>query len=279
MGNVSEAGWECLSESTRLLPKVYPEFDFVICYNSFHQETLLKTRRKDRNPHREAKLKEERLDRLRSFGIDLYEQKEEELDIPHNFLRPESVSNHAWKLCPTRLRPESHELWIDNDAIITDRIPEIDKWLNKDVPIISTAFGREHYGRFDPKIDNDVACCAGLFGLPPHFGFKEKLLQGCGGVPLEAFDEQGLVVSIVINEEGWIPISASNFNQVGWFRTLKPHRGYHFIRLNTGTNSAWEDYKLMTSPDPKICNSKKWQYKHAHLQKKGTMIQQRFTVP
>ena len=37
MGNVSEAGWECLSESTRLLPKVYPEFDYVICYNSIGQ--------------------------------------------------------------------------------------------------------------------------------------------------------------------------------------------------------------------------------------------------
>ena len=279
MGNVSEAGWECLSESTRLLPKVYPEFDFIICYNSFHQETLLKTRYKDRDPYREAKLKEEKLDRLRSFGIDLYEQKEEELNIPHNFLRPEEVCNHTWKLCPTRLKQEAHELWIDNDAIITDRIPEIDEWLNKSVPIISTSFGREHYGRFDSKIDNDIACCAGLFGLPPHFGFKEKLLQGCGDIPLEAFDEQGLVVSIVTNEEGWIPISTSNFNQVGWFRPLEIRLGCHFIRLNTGTNSAWECYKLMTSPDPKICNSNKWQYKQVHLQKKGTMIQQRFTVP
>ncbi len=280
MGNVSEAGWECLSESTRLLPKIYPEFDFVICYNSFHQETLQQTKAKNRNLHREANLKRERLNRLRSFGIDLYEQRKAALDIPHNFLRPESVSNHAWKLCPTRLRPEAHELWIDNDVVIVDRIPEIDEWLNKDVPIISTAYGREHYGRFDSKINTDITCCAGLFGLPPHFGFKEKILQECDGMPLEGFDEQGLVVYLVTTSEGWIHIQPHIFNQVGWFnKFVFKHMGYHFIRLNTGTNSAWENYKMITSPDPKICKSKHWMYRLAHIQKKGTVIQQRFTVP
>ena len=279
MGNVSKAGWECLSESTRLLPKIYPEFDFIICYNSFHQETLKKTQPKDKNPYKEIKLIENRLNRLLSFGIDLYEQKEEKIDVPHTFLRPEMVGNHIWKLCPTRFRTESHELWVDNDVIITDRIPEIDEWLNKNVPVISTSYGREHYGRFDPKIGGDIACCAGLFGLPPHFGFKEKLLQKCNGVPLEGFDEQGLIVSIITSEKEWIPISSHNFNQVGWFATLNQHLGYHFIRLNTGTNSAWEHYKMLTSPDPKICNSDRWMYNLTHIQKKGTIIQQRFIVP
>jgi hypothetical protein len=262
MGNVSEAGWECLSESTRLLPKIYPEFDFVICYNSLdNKETQ----------------------RLRSFKIDLYEQKEENLEVPHTFHHHSSVSNHSWKLCPIRLRPEAHELWVDNDVVITDRIPDIDDWLNKDKPIISTVYGKEAYGRFKEALIMrlwGVWPCAGLFGLPPRFGFKEKLLEGCNGVPLEGFDEQGLVVSIVTKEKGWMPIEPKIFNQVGWFnRFVLHHEGYHFIRLNTGTNSAWEHYKMITSPDPKICNNMSWMYRQEHVLKKGTMIQQRFIAP
>jgi hypothetical protein len=262
MGNVSEAGWECLSESTRLLPQIYPEFDYVICYNSMEQKSLSKTK--------------DGLKRLKSFGIDLYEQKEEDLKIPHKFNKAKKVNNHCWKLCPTRLRPDGHELWIDNDIVIMDRIPEVDDWLTKDVPIISTSYGQEQYGRFRPMNNN---CCAGFFGLPPNFDFQTKLLESCNG-PLDGFDEQGLVVSIVTREEGWIPIHTWNLNQTGWFaRFTMECPGYHFIRLNTGTNSAWEHYKILSSPDPKICNSSEWMYNDNHKQKKGTVIQQRFTAP
>jgi hypothetical protein len=183
-------------------------------------------------------------------------------EIPHKFNKPKKINNHCWKLCPTRLRPDSHELWIDNDVIIRDRIPEIDDWLSKNVPIISTTHSQEMYGRFRPDVSN---CCAGFFGLPPNFDFQTKLLEGCDGTPLDGFDEQGLVVSIVTKEKDWIPIHTWNLNQTGWFAKFTMEcPGYHFIRLNTGTNSAWESYKILSLPDPKICNSSKWKYR-VHL--------------
>lgn len=262
IGNVKDSGWECFSESIRLLPKIYPEFDFIICYNN---------------------LDEIKLKKLKSFNIKLYEQKEENLKIPHKFLEQEKIYNHFWKLCPIRIRPQAHELWIDNDIIITDRIPEIDEWLTKDACIISTSYGGNNYGRFKSSVKTNMGdkltYCAGLFGLPPNFNFEEKIIQKCKGVPLEGFDEQGVVASIVTESKELIPIDANNLHQTGWWKINYPWiSGYHFIRLNTSTNSAWERYKMLTSPDPKINNIKNWMY-HCNNTKKGTKTQQRLLVP
>lgn len=240
MGHVHEAGWECLSESTRLLPKVYPEFDYVICYNNLEYKEV---------------------ERLKSFGIPLHEQTADQIELPHESIA--GVADHFWKLCPVRLRPEAHEVWVDNDIVIRERIPEVDSFLTQNTAMISQAWGREKYGRFDPIVPKTEpwTCCAGFFGLPPHFPFKEKCLDLCDGEPLQGFDEQGMVASIVTSTENWIPIQSWHLRQEGWWEPIREiTKSTHFIRLNTGTNSAWETHKLLTHPEPKIAHYSKWMY-------------------
>lgn len=256
IGDVSDAGWECLSESVRVVPKVYPEFDYVICYNS---------------------LSEDKIDFLKSFNIDLYEQKIEEIGIPYEFSKDgdERVTNHFWKLCPLRLRPESHEIWIDNDLILWNRIEEIDEFLESDIPIVSQKWSRELYGIFDSQVDEGNNICAGFFGLPPHYPFQEKVNFLCEGKTLSGYDEQGMVATIITNnKKGWLGIDPSNLNQLGWwgkYYTLP--LGGHFIRLNTGTNLGWEYYKMMTHPDPKIKNNKSWEYRDYHVMNRGSITE------
>ena len=263
MGSVSEAGWECLSESARVTPRVYPEFDYVICYNS---------------------LDEKQLRRLRSFGIPLHEQKSEDIGVPHEFTKEttQKVQNHAWKLCPLRLRPEAHEVWIDNDIIIWDRIEEIDEFLLSDKPIVSQTWSRELYGSFDEDVPDGCSICAGFFGLPPNYPFEEKIkemifFKG----PLSGYDEQGMIASMITNnDKGWIGIAPYRLNQLGWWAYYKQMpQGGHFIRLNTGTNSGWETYKMLTHPSPKIVNCDFWEYKEDHIKNRGPRSRRQLFCP
>lgn len=256
-GNVSKAGWECFSESIRIIPKIYPEFDYVICHNNMNDKMM---------------------NHLKSFGVDLYEQKHEEIGVPFEFNRKttDNVSNHAWKLCPLRLRPNSHEIWIDNDIILWNRIPEIDEFLNNDKPIVSQTWSRELYGQFDCDVPDSCSICAGFFGLPPNFPFKEKIDNANKfKMPLSGFDEQGMIAYIITsNENGWIGIEPYHLNQLGWWDCVKEMPlGAHFIRLNTGTNSGWETYKILYHPSPKIINNKHWEYRDHHIKVKGTYQQ------
>lgn len=260
-GNVSEAGWECLSESIRILPKVYPEFDYVICYNNLNQDQLV---------------------RIKEFGVDLYEQIPENIGVPYHFdeTTASTVVNHAWKLCPLRLRPDAHEIWVDNDIIIWQRIPEIEQFLEDAyLPIVSQTWSRELYGSFDSEVPHGYSICAGFFGLPPHYPFKQKidsLLADKG--PLKNYDEQGMIASMIVNnKDGWIGIHPFHLNQLGWWdRIEKLPMGGHFIRLNTGTNMGWESYKMMTHPSPKIVNADNWEYKERHLLERGPIRKRLF---
>ena len=261
-GNVSEAGWECLSESIRITPKVYPEFDYVVCYNNMTPD---------------------KLKRLQSFGVDLYEQTEDQIGVSFEFDQSttESVGNHAWKLCPLRLRPDAHEIWVDNDIILWERIPEIEQFLADGLPIVSQTWSRELYGSFDSDIPKGCSICAGFFGLPPNYPFQQiidSLLVGKG--PLKNYDEQGMIASMIVNnKDGWIGIHPFHLNQLGWWeRVKKLPMGGHFIRLNTGTNLSWETYKMTTHPSPKIVNSENWQYKDKHIIEHGPVKNRAFRV-
>jgi len=159
----SPFGWEVFSESIRLLPKVYPEFDFIICYNEVTLEEWM---------------------RLKFLGIPLYRQKRSEACFSVCWKEGKSVLGtsdvFAWKLVPVRLRPDGHELWVDNDIVICGKIPQIDEWLQSDTGLISE--GRyPNYGRFADQIPESLKTCAGLFGLPPYFDFAEKIEQHCDG--------------------------------------------------------------------------------------------------
>src|SRR5688572_12825908 len=95
VGKVTNTGMEILRESVRVFGRIYPEFDRVVCYNNVE----------------------------RPAGFDgLYEQMA--TDLPYPLLGPDADPGEGgspasgWKLCPPRLRPEAHELWLDNDIVV-----------------------------------------------------------------------------------------------------------------------------------------------------------------
>jgi hypothetical protein len=231
IGKVSEAGWEILFESVRLMKKVYPEFDLFVCHN---------------------KMTRAETTRLGNLGVELVVQ--DDVVPPFHFLDHDEgkIRNFCWKLIPARLRPHGHELWVDNDIIFRDRLPTIDRWLMMQTVIISSGFNRD-YGRFTGLLQNDEPYCAGLFGLPPNFDFEAAIIGACGGQPLTGFDEQGLVALVVskffdrlvvpqeemaLLSEMWKPMG------IRWFPM-----GLHFARANRFSDHfCWRLYKASHAP-------------------------------
>lgn len=228
IGAVIDQGFETLRQSIRRFRLLYKEFDLVVCRNNLesHQKRWL--------------------DRL---GVELHTQKESDLGYPIASAKDppgwkSSMPGWGWKLVPPRLRISSHELWIDNDIVFRERLPSIDEWLDTGRSIISTGLQRA-YGVFDDQIKDETPYCAGFFGLPPGLDFGERIRYYClrlEGKPLGYYDEQGVTVSVVLeNNPVIVPFSELSIIK----KLTKPYtKAMHFIGVNRTTNhEAWNQYK------------------------------------
>lgn len=235
VGPVSNLGWEILAESVKTFGKIYPEFDRIVCYNH---------------------ISDERIDFLKSFGVDLYKSEQDEIFYPLTppGPNPSGFGDPAsgWKLMPARLKINSHELWLDNDILIVDRVPVIDHWIQNDWKIISEGLFRI-FGAYDHKVKAGIQACAGLFGCPPGFDFQSEIIELCNevlqGEPLGHYDEQGLVAAIMTNGPfRMVPMRSVKILQ--YFENLPdplPH-GMHMVGINRNKEyKPWEQYKCLTT--------------------------------
>lgn len=182
LGPVMKAGRAIFKRSFKAFQELHPEFDNIVCYNNLNRSDsdMLNI-----------------LDQLWDQGVPLHEQHCTEISYPIAAPTGE-LKAFGWKLLPARLRPDAHELWIDNDILFQDRLPDLDIWLKKSTGLILEGIAMAH-GRFTHM--NTIQACAGFFGLPPDFDFETEILWRCqknlGGLELDGHDEQGLVASIV----------------------------------------------------------------------------------
>jgi len=177
----------------------------------------------------------------------LFEQQQNQLAYPLS-TPDKNQQGSVWKLCPARLRMESHELWIDNDVVISERMSSINRWLTGGYSIISEGLHR-NYGIFSNMIPQPIKACAGLFGLPPNLNFESKTLEYCkekiNGNSLGYFDEQGLVTAIIVSDTYEIissqQITICEPNES--LPNLMPP-AIHFVGANrTENHTGWKVYK------------------------------------
>jgi hypothetical protein len=198
---------------------VYPEFDLIVCHNNLSLSELKK---------------------LNSLNVKLYKQIENS-NLP--------IANSWWKLIPSRIRNESHELWLDNDVLIWKRVPAIDLWLSSNTGIITQGL-HGLYGEFKNFVKSPYPVCAGVFGLPPNFNFESKIINLYNNKLKHKrldmpFDEQGLTAAIVTNIPGFIKIP---LNQIKICEnendTAGDASGAHFVGTNRGYKHAWKNWRL-----------------------------------
>lgn len=231
-GRVKRPGQEVFQMALRRFRAIYPEFDCVVCYNNLMYPDQLRW--------------------LQRLNVPLYRQDTEDLEYPLMSVEEPSgwkgaMPGWGWKLCPPRLRPDAHELWVDNDLIIRQRLPEINRWLKSKKFIIAKGhrYNPEYYGNFAHLVKDQKKYCAGLFGLPPNFDFKKEILRlskkVLQGKPLGYYDEQGLVTAIVTSRPH---ITAHHVETIKRLPEKPLPMALHFITTNRyHTHEDWKNYK------------------------------------
>jgi len=126
-GRLCNDSIEILNQSIYLISKCYPEADAIVCYNGIEKSQLQKIK------------------------AELYEQHH----VPEMEYPPKK---EMWKMYPPRLRPEGHEIVLDNDVLIFSRIKEIDLFLSGNYTLMLRGRARA-YGKYDHKVPQPIADC------------------------------------------------------------------------------------------------------------------------
>jgi len=143
---------------------------------------------------------------------------------------PKGVS---WKLYPPRLNIKTHEIFIDHDLIIIDKIDKILNFVeNKNHFIYSRSLHR-NYGQFDSKVKPGFRLNSGLFGVPPNFNFVgiEEIKWD------QYFDEQGFVASLLCQQKNLIEIPLSEIMICDGVELTRNVKGYHMVNNGQRENS------------------------------------------
>jgi hypothetical protein len=225
IGDVSSNGISCLYESIQRIKKLYPECDVCVCYNQIDFQVFDK------------------------WGVELVDQRQfiESLPLPPNI-----GFNVHWKLYPPRLRPESHEIFIDNDILLHRRVDAIDGFLSssKDCLVYQGLHGL--YGFFRHFVPGHLRINSGIFGLPPLFDLSLHIRNAIQNTHFKRwsgkFDEQGLIAYTLTQNPyriislAQVPILESNWDYKDHLNN-KENCGFHFVGLNVDNeHQAWSDY-------------------------------------
>lgn len=176
---------------------------------------------------------------------------------------PFPARGFGWKYYPPRLRLDSHELFIDNDLIFLKRSGYIDEFLRSDSTLYNEDIGRG-FAEFEGLIQREASwhklgANGGLFGFPPGYDIRSKLLGICGGWR-HYLSEQGLTAYLTLTYPQRIGIPMPlvynhNFkdSRLGTYGGIYSNKldaylmssldGIHFIGANRGYHPTWEFYK------------------------------------
>lgn len=222
IGPVHDCGFDTLALSVRKMKSLY-DFDMVICYNQ---------------------LGEQQVKRLEKLDVVLLDQTKY---IPSDRLRAPRVGYSVeWKLFPPRLRPESHELFVDNDIIFHKPVETIKTWLEtSDTALLYQGLHGLH-GAYSTMVPQGYRINSGIFGLPPDFDFAGEIKKY--GKPFkDYFDEQGLVACVLTRQSHFIvPLTEVPIIESNW--TIESHYnnksccGYHFVHANKKEHPAFRKY-------------------------------------
>lgn len=202
VGDTNHLGYISLNKSIKLWKKIYGnKFDLVVCYNS-------------QNPP--------------NVDIPVIKQSE--------FVHLSSIipNGNSWKLIPPRLRPNGHEIFIDNDLIIYDKINTIEKFLISTNLFFITEGLKRRFDDYDGFIHPNIKMNSGLFGMPPYFDLNNSIKKIIKTLPFnnkKQFNEQGLISSIVSNNPYEL-ISMKEISVCYGKHLNRGTKGIHFVGIN-----------------------------------------------
>lgn len=222
VGPVPQRGIDLLCLSINKWRSVYnDDFDMVVCYNGIdsHQISQIPIETIDQNDY---------TDSIKYKPFDT-----------------------TWKLYPPRLRMDSHEIFIDNDLVVYDRSPTIDKFLHSSSMSIITSAHRRFYGAYNQLVSPDLTVNSGLFGLPPNFDLGRSINRFIAVYPrlgwLEHCDDEG-VLACILSKNNLCVIPMEEIHVCNPSVDFSPYSlgscGTHFAGSNQGHTRFLDRYLL-----------------------------------
>jgi hypothetical protein len=157
-----------------------------------------------------------------------------------------------WKVCPARMRMETHEIVMDNDIVLLRRFAQLDEFLSAQDKALILEEPIRFYGRYDCLFNPDMACLnSGLMGFPPGFDFGAEIFKNWERYGryqnLTQADEQGLLTfslnqipSIRIRKEQMVEVLHRDYQT----KLTGREEGIHFTQANRIPNHhQWNKYK------------------------------------
>lgn len=149
----------------------------------------------------------------------------------------------AWKLYPPRLRPESHEIFIDHDIVLVEQLPQIDHFISQIDSFLysESSCGNRNYGRFEGLVCDGFQMNSGIFGLPPGFQFNFSLV----GEWKNYFDDQGFVAASICHKGNLVRIGTEDLLICESEGELMRAKAYHFV--HDMRDESWLRFLRMTT--------------------------------
>lgn len=254
VGPCLQQGLDILAESIyRTTEALGPDrWDWVVCHNGL-----------DENEVNYIKKATEDV----PVKIQLLKQNWSNCPIPDNFQTPKlengsfqwngnKCGGTMWKVCPARVRMETHEIVMDNDVILLSGFPQIEEWLKQKNKALILEEPIMFYGRYTPLFDKDGPFLnSGFMGFPPGYDFAKEIKrcwqENGSHMNLTQADEQGLLTyalsqipNVRIKKEQMVEVLHRDIQT----QITGNEQGIHFTQANRiPKHNPWGRYKeLMT---------------------------------
>jgi hypothetical protein len=248
VGSCLRQGLEILIESVNVTTKTLgiDNFDWVICYNGLKEEELnfIKNSINDK-------------------PIQFFSQNWKDCPVDDEYQSPirkdgsyewngNRCGGTMWKVCPARMRMETHEIVMDNDIILLKKFPQIDEFLKESDKALILEEPIRFYGRYNHLFQSQNPFLnSGFMGLPPNYDFASEIyntwVQYGKYKNISQADEQGLLMytlskipNIRIKKEQMIEVLNRDFKTV----ITGEEEGIHFTQANRIPNHvSWKKYQ------------------------------------
>lgn len=222
IGPVKKQGFNCLKEAVESFAKLYTNVDLMICHNQ---------------------LEIHQIEELKEINVPLYHQHYTKGLVPHGV---------AWKLYPPRLRPDAHEIIIDNDILIKEKIPQIDEFFSSNCTLVYEA-KKPMYGQIAKFVPKTPCVNSGIYGMPPKFNFEGKMRfflrhtqewsHSCNQGRY-TWDEQGVVAACMLNHPKYLLITLDQVTNCE-LDLDDSKLGIHFVGLNRyQKHKPWHEWRM-----------------------------------
>ncbi len=248
VGNCLQQGLDILAASINLTTKALgvANWDWAVCYNGINKEQLDFIRKA-----------------IGTRPIQLVAQTWATCPVNDNCQSPRrkdgsfewngtKCGGTMWKVCPARLRMETHEIVMDNDIVLIKKFPQIDQFLAATDKALILEEPIRFYGRYDCLFGSDGPFLnSGFMGCPPGFDFGMEIFKTWDKYGryenLSQADEQALLTyslnqtpNLRIKPEQMVEVLHRNFQT----KLTGKEEGIHFTQANRIPNHyQWRKFQ------------------------------------